>query len=347
MRTDASDKTTSAGKRIPRRVYLAIAVLTAVAALTIVVIGVVVAEYFVSQPSFFGAYAGLETNYQTLDESGHNGLTCNDCHVDSRGILVAGVALVGDFYSGLVNRPDEPRYIELRSPRSDACLNCHNEDWSDNTSRTAEIPHPAHMRVAEETRECVECHKWTAHEEEYIDRHKEMPFSSVCASFECHAGWKTVEECQSCHHAVQEDEVEWTLIHKETVQESGPNGCLETCHDAGQCTQCHTTGVRPEFPEIGPESGLKAIEQEHVKQDWMEQHGEYALDDDSKCFACHVSVGECEKCHEQRPEFHGLESTWLNRHAELAENERDERRCLTCHEKDWCEECHDQFDEMS
>jgi len=317
-----------------------------VAVVIIALIAVVVAEFFVSKPAFFGAYAGLESNHQTLDESGHTGLGCNDCHTDSRGVAVAGAALVGDFYRGLIKRPDEPMYIELTSPRSEACLECHNWDWSDNASRTAEIPHPAHLRVADEERECVECHKWTAHEEEYIEEHKEMPFSGVCASFGCHAGWKTVEECQSCHHAVQEDGPEWVAEHPATVQESGPNGCLETCHDAEQCRTCHTTGVRPEFPEIGPDSGLRAIEREHVKADWMEKHGGFALDDDSKCFDCHVSVGECNKCHEQRPEFHGLESTWLNRHATYIEDgEMDEQGCLTCHEKEWCEECHEQFEE--
>ena len=140
-----------------------------------------------------------------------------------------------------------------------------------------------------------------------------------------------------------EEQGEWQLVHSETVQLSGPNACLEVCHDADQCRQCHTTGVRPDFPVEGYSTAVQAIEREHVKQDWMEHHGTWALEDEAKCFVCHVSVSECESCHAERPAFHGLKATWLNRHKEFVE---DERSCLACHEKPWCEDCHAEFEEM-
>ena len=173
-----------------------------------------------------------------------------------------------------------------------------------------------------------------------------MPFSGVCASYDCHAGTKTTDECVNCHHAVMIEPAEWTATHKDTVNESGPNGCVEICHTTPECQQCHTTGVRPDFTEVGPGGSTSVIEAEHVKQDWMEAHGGYALDDDSVCFDCHVGVGQCEKCHEDRPDSHGLESTWLNRHAEQAEGERNELGCLTCHDPEWCDDCHNEFKEM-
>ncbi|GAB4278229.1 MAG: hypothetical protein Kow0056_10310 [Coriobacteriia bacterium] len=326
-------------ERTPKRVLITLAALL-VALLLLAGVGLT----FASQPHYLGEYADLADNAESLAESVHSGVGCVDCHADGRG-LKRSAALVGEFYRGLITDADSPAFVNLATPTNEACLSCHEEDWSYDESRTVEIPHPAHLRVANETRECVECHKWTAHEETYIERHKTMPFSRVCASFGCHAGWKSTDECITCHHAVEEEGAQWQLDHRDVVRQIGPNACLEVCHDADQCRQCHTTGVRPEFPEIGPDKGLRAIEAEHVKEDWIERHGSFASQDDSKCFACHVSPAECQDCHSIRPDFHGLESTWLNRHQEVAEG--DEQRCLTCHEQQYCDECHDQFKETS
>lgn len=297
-----------------------------------------------SQPEFLGGYHRYEREFETLEKSAHAGLRCDQCHADPRGPLVHNALLVGEFYRGLVRKPAEPAFVKVATPSNAACNTCHFEDWSDDASRTLVVPHPAHLRVATEKRECVTCHKWTAHEEEYVERHKKMPFSAVCASFGCHVGYKQKDQCLNCHHTLSEKEGEWKETHKETVREAGPNGCLERCHDADQCRQCHTTGKRPQFEERFRSASQKAIEREHVKKDWIEKHGSLARTGPDKCLTCHVSKGECDDCHSQRPDFHGSEKTWLTRHQKIAE--ADEARCLVCHEKSWCEECHEQFKEM-
>ena len=175
-----------------------------------------------------------------------------------------------------------------------------------------------------------------------MQKHKSMPFSTVCASFGCHVGWKTTDECGSCHHSLQEGKGEWKKVHRVTVQAFGPNGCLESCHDAGQCRQCHTTGKRPVF-KSGGVAGVTQIEREHVKKTWLAKHGSFALADETKCLVCHVSEGECQDCHAKRPAFHGSPSTWLTRHKDLAKNKK---RCLTCHQQKFCDDCHKQFKEM-
>lgn len=339
MTPRASGSLSARVRALPR-----VVVWVAAAVVGVVALALVVALAMTSRPAFLGGYHSLEDNYASLQASAHSELRCGQCHVDSRGPVVSEALLVGEFYRGLYSRPDSPAFVQLTTPTRDACLSCHRNDWSEDASRTANVPHPAHLRVADEPRDCVECHKWTAHEEDYIERHKQMPFSTVCASFGCHVGWKTTDECGTCHHSLQEDKGEWRLIHKETVQAAGENGCLETCHDADQCRLCHTTGEVPDFSTTALAAGLEAIERDHVKADWLEKHGTTALVDDSKCFACHVSTGECDDCHARRPAFHGLESTWLTRHKDLS---KDERRCLTCHEKKWCDECHDQFKKNS
>lgn len=336
--------------KTPRWVGLVIAALIAV-----VIIAVTVALVSTSRSAWYGSYADLANNYENLQDSVHADLRCEQCHYDERGPFAHEVALVGEFYGDLVAPTEDLRFVQMATPTREACLTCHHEDWSDNASRTVKIPHPAHLRVADVTDECVECHKWTGHDEVYIERHKEMPFSSVCASFDCHAGWKSTQECGDCHHVVQEDAGDWRVVHKETVRLAGPNGCLEACHDADQCRQCHTTGKRPDFPKDAPGTTLKALEREHVKDDWMQKHGAAGLADEEACFTCHVSAAECEDCHSERPEFHGLKGTWLNRHAEFASDMKDgksvpnpdkEKRCLVCHERQYCDDCHEQFEEM-
>ena len=103
----------------------------------------------------------------------------------------------------------------------------------------------------------------------------------------------------------------------------------------------------PEFTGLPIETGMKAIEELHVKPDWTARyHGAEALKDQTKCLLCHQSEGECDECHPQRPAFHGSTDD-VDRPAQQAVRRRvDDPRCLACHEKPWCEECHKQFKEM-
>ncbi len=323
--------------RIPRWAYFVAAGVVAV-----LVVAIAVALVMTSRPSYYAGYGHLTASYDTLQTSVHKGLECSDCHGGTTG-PVGYAARVGMFYRGFIGNPKEPAYVKLMTPTSQACRKCHQYDWSWNSERTSKVPHPAHLRVADEKRECVTCHRWTAHEESYMQKHKAMPFSTVCASFGCHVGWKTTDQCSSCHHSLQETAGQWKTVHPQTVRASGANQCLESCHTADQCRQCHTTGVRPAF-NSGGVSGVTDIERAHVKKNWLSQHGTFALADPSKCLVCHVSEGECKDCHSKRPAFHGSPESWLGKHQPLAK--KDKQRCLTCHEQKFCDACHKQFKEM-
>lgn len=294
-----------------------------------------------SQTSYLNRYHDLQRRYTTLASSVHSDIPCLTCHAAKTG--VAGVvARVGEFYGSLIETPTAPAFTELAAPTDAACLACHSYVWSDEASRTAKVPHPAHLRTITETRSCVSCHKWTAHEETYQARHTTMPFSAVCASFPCHVGTKASTDCVTCHHVLQERNGDWKAIHPTAVRENGPNGCLESCHEVKQCEECHTTGKATTLPSSIATAGVTTIEQQHVKPDWLAQHGTVALEGPAKCQTCHVSDGECLDCHAQRPAFHGPRSTWLTRHVPLS---KDARRCLTCHRQPMCDDCHAQFKE--
>jgi len=311
----------------------------------VLVVSVSVPLLATAKPSFLGNYASLKRSYSTLQTSAHAGLACDACHAGKAGAAAYKAALIGDFYRDMLGRQKAPVFVKLATPINAACMKCHRYDWSDDAGRTLKVPHPAHLRVIEEKRDCVTCHRWVGHEEDYMQKHKTMRFSSVCAAYPCHVGTKAKSDCQTCHHALQTGtgDKSWKATHPSVVRSAGPNSCLETCHSASQCRQCHTTGKTPDFGAAATPDGVRAIEANHVKSDWLEQHGSFALADESKCFQCHVSVGECEDCHAKRPAFHGLKSTWIGRHKDLS---KDRKRCLACHQEEFCDNCHKQFKEM-
>jgi hypothetical protein len=254
---------------------------------------------------------------------------------------MATFASTGDFYRTLFT-DGEPTLMRMEAPRRDACMKCHLHDWSEDSERTSRVPHPAHMRVSTETRECVTCHKWTAHQEVYQEEHKTMQFSAVCASYPCHVGWKGEDTCQNCHHILVEEEGAWAREHPDVVLTSGDSGCLESCHQVAQCQQCHTTGETP-FTGVREPSETRRIESMHARPDWVRAHGAVALPDQAACLTCHVSLGECQSCHSRRPASHGSTDTWISQHKNVV---KSEQQCITCHDQVWCDDCHAQFKEM-
>jgi len=335
--------TQDAAGRAPRFTRgLAVALL--VIGLVVVLLLLVAAPLFVTaNPAFFTRYRALNRRYASLQTSVHRGLACNECHGDSRGPAVYTAGLMADFYASLFSKQREPAFVKFEKPSREACVKCHRGAWSFILARTTKVPHPAHLRVSTEKRDCVTCHKWTAHEEAYMQKHKTMPFSGVCVTFGCHVGYKPADQCELCHHTIKPDKAAWTRAHPEAVRSIGANACLEKCHDAWQCTLCHTTGKTPVFTGLKAQSGTAAIEVLHAKPDWLlKQHGPQALADKSKCQICHISEGECQDCHALRPAFHGSTRTWLARHKEPGKNQA---RCLACHTSSWCKKCHDQFKE--
>jgi hypothetical protein len=298
-----------------------------------------------ASPGYFGRYHSLAKNAQALEASSHSGIGCRECHTGTRGKVVDSFAVIGDFYMGLVKAPRSPIFVAFNRPANEACMKCHETDWSTDSKRTQRIPHPAHLTVSGETRECVKCHKWTAHRETYMKKHKEMPFSGVCVAYGCHVGWKTKDDCSTCHHVLYRTEEEWKKAHPQVVWSYGDSGCLEKCHEPDQCRLCHTTGKKPEIRGVVTEAGLKTIERLHVRPDWIDTHGAEALKDQSRCMRCHISTGECQNCHARRPAFHGSTRSWIGTHKDVAKKV-DDPRCLTCHKKKVCDDCHAQFKEM-
>jgi len=332
------------GRPANRRRRLLIAGLIAFGVVMLIASAVILPLVATSTANFFSRYHLLNRRYVNLENSAHEGVGCRDCHETQP--LENGVALVGDFYRSLVTSEPLPAYFVFQPPRREACLKCHEDDWAYVAERTERIPHPAHTRVASETRNCVDCHKWTAHFETYMTKHKEMPFSGVCVSYGCHVGTKQTEQCYNCHHVLHESADEWKTKHPEVVKETGKAACTEQCHTVEQCQECHTTGKTPKFTGRPIEISMKSIEQLHVKPEWTSRyHGSEAIKDVSRCMKCHQSEGECDECHLQRPAFHGSTDTWIGRHSKRAKSVTDPR-CIACHDKAWCEACHQQFKEM-
>lgn len=337
----APEATPARGSRRRRLAVIAAVVLVAVLAAAAVIVPLAVT----ATPEFFARYHLLKGRYVNLSESAHEGIGCRSCHETAP--VANGVALVREFYWSYTHpRAKAPRYFVFHRPTRAACLKCHTSDWSDNAARLKHIPHPAHTRVVAEKRNCAKCHKWTAHFERYIDKHKTMPFSGVCVAYGCHVGTKTTQQCYNCHHILHEKGAQWRTEHPVVVRRYGQNACTEQCHTTAQCQQCHTTGVRPKFTGMRIETSMKSIEKLHVLPDWTAKyHGAEALKGRDRCLKCHQSQGECDACHRNRPAFHGAVTSWIGRHKKVAKTV-DAPRCIECHKVDWCKDCHKQFKEM-
>lgn len=317
---------------------------TVLAALGILlVLALAVPVLFMSRPASFAARLGYTENYEALQTSAHTGIACTRCHGRSGQAVMEAAAATGDFYRSWLPGYQKPLFVELKKPTREACVECHETDWAYDAERTARIPHPAHQAVRKEKRDCVGCHKWTAHLEKEIENHETVPFSGVCIAYGCHVGWKQPDTCANCHHSLEKKPGVFKKDHPEIVFASGDGGCLESCHEIQQCQQCHTTGVSPDFGPTNTDKELMQIESLHVKASWNQQHGTKALEDQSKCLRCHVSTGKCDSCHEQRPASHGTGDTWVGQHESA---KAKPPRCLTCHEQVWCDDCHEQFEEM-
>ena len=171
--------------------------------------------------------------------------------------------------------------------------------------RTTKVPHPGAPEGARREARLRDVPQVDRARRGVQEKHKTMPFSGVCAAYGCHAGFKPESSCNQCHHSLQATPAEWKTEHPKTVREIGPNACLESCHDGDQCRLCHTTGKTPVFTGLATKTGLRPSRSLHEKADWIEQHGTQALADKPKCLVCHVSEGECNDCHSQRPAFHG------------------------------------------
>jgi hypothetical protein len=306
------------------------------------VLGIALPAWAMSQPAYLSRLPELSGSQQTLSKSAHAGIACVRCHDDRRGTAVRTVTLTLDFYRTVADPGAGLRFAETGSPDNAACLSCHAEEWSYDSKRTAKIPHPAHLRVSTETRRCSGCHKWTAHREKEQEEHKSMPLSSVCGAYGCHAGEQREDTCASCHHTLGDQPQDWARNHSQSIPLVGAPGCLERCHEAAQCQQCHTTGKSPFKNGLGV-TGTSLLEARHSRPDWANTHGTDALGDKSKCMTCHVSEGECISCHSRRPASHGRpQDTWIGTHKNAV---KSDKQCLTCHKKAWCDECHKQFKE--
>ncbi|MRS13085.1 MAG: hypothetical protein EG823_08455 [Actinobacteria bacterium] len=335
------------GRRAPLRPLVRIYRIAGIAfagAIVSVAVAVAAPLALSGSPEFFSRYHLLERRYVNLERSAHDGIGCRSCHETQP--LENGAQIVADYYTSLFENSPVPRYFTFASPTNEACLACHRDDWSDDAERTSRIPHPAHQRVAAETRECAGCHKWTAHFETYMPKHKEMPFSRTCVSYGCHVGTKTTEACYDCHHVLHESNEQWRTEHQVVARETGQNACLEGCHTVEQCQLCHTTGERPVFDGLPVEVGMQPIEDQHTRDDWTEKlHGREALKGRDRCLLCHQSEGECGECHLTRPEMHGSTISWIGRHKDVTKDKRDPA-CVECHEQEFCDDCHRQFEEM-
>ena len=163
-----------------------------------------------------------------------------------------------------------------------------------------------------------------------------VPGREACQ--ECHTSYRQVSSSGDLlipHRAhVEVLEIDCAVCHVSLVHspnERGFNvpemkGCLDACHDGEQatteCVACHTR---------------KQVPDDHLNEDWLEVHSERTETTD--CGECHAwSPDYCAECHAERPASHSGNWKKLHQYPAL---QRGETPCATCHEREFCLECHD------
>lgn len=308
------------------------------------VLGVIVPLAATADPSFLSRFGNLAPRYKTWHSSKHRDVSCFECHYGNQTDAAYRLSLIAEFYKGLMSPGgSKPAILKLERPTSQSCLKCHSEEWNIDSSRLVRIPHPAHIRVVDEKRDCVKCHKWVAHAEKYTEKHKKITFTGICTSYGCHSGTKSPQECRFCHHTQSFPAPEWRRKHPGVALVRGTNSCLDYCHQAKQCRTCHTTGKNPFVGAAKTSRGPRALIAKHSNPRWIVFHGAEARVDRNRCFYCHGAASVCTECHSRRPAFHGPKATWLQAHQK--QGKANKTRCLACHSQKDCDSCHTLFKE--
>lgn len=164
----------------------------------------------------------------------------------------------------------------------------------------------------------------------------QVPGADACQT--CHTSFREVSSSGDLlipHRAhVEVLEIDCAVCHVGLVHADNDAGrntprmtlCLDECHDGEQasaeCLDCHTR---------------KQVPDSHLAEDWLQVHAERI--DTQDCGECHAwSPDYCADCHADRPPSHV--GNWKNDH-QFPALERGEEGCMTCHDDEFCKECHD------
>ena len=137
-----------------------------------------------------------------------------------------------------------PLFFKFGRPTNEACLACHEDDWSTEATRTAKVPHPAHLRVASETRDVREVPQVDgARRDATWQKHKTMPFSRRVRRLRLpRRAPSRPTSASTATTSLHETASSGRPSTPRSCRRAGTNGCLESCHEVEQCQQCHTTG---------------------------------------------------------------------------------------------------------
>lgn len=173
--------------------------------------------------------------------------------------------------------------------------------------------------------QCNDCHRSISLEE----RTNEFAARLVDVSFckQCHSPFPGLEP--NSPMTPTDFEVECTTCHTGKSAFKHQEHYLSHVIAPKECKGCHGGRVLP-WPA------------RHESPSWLEDHGLEALNaegGEEECFVCHEGQFRfCEKCHEDKPPSHKPREAWLRDHSGIAQD--DTRKCFTCHEPDFCKECH-------
>lgn len=200
---------------------------------------------------------------------------------------------------------------------SEDCIACHGN------MRTSKLPlHRIHLTSPLANFACNNCHDKISLERKTNEKVVHLVNVGFCKN--CHSKFSGFNE-KSAMKPV-DFQADCTLCHtgKHAFRHAKPY--LSHIISPSECKVCHGGLVLPWRPE-------------HTRDDWVQKHGQFALEGTKKCMSCHeYGLAFCQDCHARKPPSHKPKDLWLQAHRKKAKE--DTRACFVCHTSALCRKCH-------
>lgn len=196
---------------------------------------------------------------------------------------------------------------------------------------------------------CKGCHKYELpHPEEFKKFHSSTGKKAPGTCQYCHT---YREVCSDCHHEGATNKIPWQKVHGPMVNKSGAGSCLEKCHKAEYCVQCHTSlKVVPASHkgtwtrDVSAKQAVHATTFEKQPESCDYCHGKKAPNGNKFCKGCHKVDMPHPDGYSAVPEGAKAAKGQGGQHAEaFAKKQTTVAVCNNCHNVAFCNGCHHQY----
>jgi nitrate/TMAO reductase-like tetraheme cytochrome c subunit len=274
-----------------------------------------------SSTSICGTCHATSKQYKSWQNSKHASTNCMSCHL--RPGFGGRFLLFFEIFSNLAKTLNNHNVAEVVFVDEDNCLACHDRIIDDVI--TKDNLRVSHSEIINAGWRCVDCHANVGHQSFTVGARLSTPSMDKCITT-CHKSkHNAATNCRICH--LRKPRVKptnittmGTLAHNKNWDKNHGMNALSTCrvcHNKHFCRDCH-------FVNIPHESN------------WPDKHGKKAITYSGSCNQCHKAKFCNNTCHANVSLPHSLPY----RHTKEANRKPGPGRCIVCHQRQNCVDCH-------